>query len=174
LSENNITHSGFVRLTQNIPRSLTRFDFSGNCFSKEEAACHILTLFEENPQLWRDGFYWEHSKSPIEQKIQHFKDLNRCGRILLLARDGAIPLSVWSIVLARANTVLGHYRSAERTHNAIFHLLQGPALMQRRFDRDSSQATCIGAGASERLPISSKQGPAEMIDHESTKKGRCE
>jgi hypothetical protein len=100
--------------------------------------------------------------------------LNRCGRILLV-RGGAIPLSVWPIVLARANKVLIHSRSAERrTHNAIFHLLQGPALMQRRFDRDFIQATCIGAGASERLPTSSKRGSAETIDQESAKKGRSE
>jgi hypothetical protein len=172
LSENNITHSGFVRLTQNIPRSLTRFDFSGNCFSKEEAACHILTLFEEHPQLWDDGFYWNISESPIHQKIQHFKDLNQCGRILLLGRDGAIPLSVWPIVLARANTLLSGYRQEERIPNEIFHLLQGPSLMQRKFDRHSSQVPCVGAGASERLTTSSKRGPAETIDQESAKKGR--
>jgi hypothetical protein len=172
---NRITHSGFVSLTQNIPKSLKEFDFSGNCFGKEEAACHSLTLFKEHPQLWEDGFYWNVSESPIHQKIQHFQDLNQCGRILLLARDGAIPLSVWPIVLARANKVLVRSRSAEGTPNVIFHLLQGAALMQRRFDRDSiSQATCVGAGASERLATSSKRGPAETIDQASAKKERSE
>jgi hypothetical protein len=175
LRENRITHSGFVSLTQNIPKSLKEFDFSGNCFGKEEAACHSLTLFKEHPQLWEDGFYWNVSESPIHQKIQHFQDLNQCGRILLLARDGAIPLSVWPIVLARANKVLVRSRSAEGTPNVIFHLLQGAALMQRRFDRDSiSQATCVGAGASERLATSSKRGPAETIDQASAKKERSE
>jgi hypothetical protein len=163
LSYNEITHSGFVSLTKNIPKSLKSFDFSGNCFGKEEAACHILTLFEEHhPQLWEDGFDWEDSKSPIHKKIQHFKDLNRCGRILFLTQDGAIPLSVWPIVLARANASL-RFASKERTHNAIFHLLQGPSLMQRRFDIEASQqVACVGV--SERLPTSSKLGPAEMID----------
>jgi hypothetical protein len=177
LSGNKITHSGFVSLTQNIPKSLKRFDFSGNCFDKEEAACHSQTLFEEHPQLWDGGCVasWEDSKSPIHQKIQHFKDLNRCGRILLVAGDGGtIPLSVWPIVLARANTLLSGDYKEERTHTAIFHLLQGPALMQRRVDRDSSQATCIGAGASEQLTTTSKRGPAETIDQESPKKGRSE
>jgi hypothetical protein len=172
LRENKITLSGFVSLTQNIPKSLKRFDFSWNNFNQEEAACHTLKLFEEHPQLWKDGFWWADSKSPIHQKIQHFKDLNRCGRILLV-RGGAIPLSVWPIVLARANRVLQYSSDyKERTANAIFHLLQGPALMQRRFDRDSSQATCVGAGASERLTRSSKRGPAETIDKEGAKKGR--
>jgi hypothetical protein len=175
LSENKITHSGFVRLTQNTPNSLKSFDFSENQFDEEEAACHSLTLFEEHPQLWEDGFNWTDSKSPIHRNIQHFKDLNRCGRVLLLARDGAIPLSVWPIVLARANIVLSGVYKKKRTHNAIFHLLQGPALMQRRFDRDSSQATCVEAGASERLTTSSKRGPAETIDRKkSAKNGRSE
>jgi hypothetical protein len=172
LSGNRITYSGFVSLTQNIPKSLKQFRFYGNDFEEEEAACHMLTLFEEHPQLWEDGFNWNDSKSPIHQKIQHFKDLNRCGRILLLARDGEIPLSVWPLVLARANTLLSD--SKERTPNVIFNLLQGPALMQRRFDRDSSQATCGGTEASERLATSSKRGPAETIDQASAKKERSE
>jgi hypothetical protein len=172
LGDNSITPSGFVSCTQNIPKSLKSFDFSGIEFEEEEAVCHTLTLFEEHPQLWDDGLEWEDSKSPIHRKIQHFKDLNRCGRILLLARDGAIPLSVWPIVLARANTVMEGSRSEERTLNAIFHLLQGPALMQRRFDRDSSQAPCVVAGASKRLTRSSKRGPAKTIDKESEKKVR--
>jgi hypothetical protein len=162
LSHNEITHSGFVSLTKNIPKSLKSFDFSGNKFEEEEVACHILTLLEEHPQLWDNGFYWEDSKLPIHQKIQHFKDLNRCGRILLLARDGAIPLSVWPIVLARANTLF-FYTNEKRNHNAIFHLLQGPALMQRRFDVESSQhVACVGV--SERPPTSSKLEHAEMTD----------
>jgi hypothetical protein len=174
LSDNEITHSGIVSLTQNIPKSLKALYFAMNGFGREEAACHTLTLLEEHPQLWYDGFdwndsKWNDSKLPIHKKIQHFKDLNRCGRILL-ARSGAIPLAVWPIVLARANTLLSFPK--ERTPNAIFHLLQGPALMQRRFDRESSQAACIGVGVShERLTTSSK-GPAETIDKESAKKGR--
>jgi hypothetical protein len=170
LSANRITHSGFVSFTKNLPKSLKWFDFSGNDFNQEEAACYTLELFEEYPQLWYDGWDWEDSESPIHQKIQHFKDLNRCGRILLVASDGAIPLSIWPTVLARANTLLSDNK--ERTNNAIFHLLQGPALMQRRFDRDYSQSTCVGA--SDRLTKSSKRGPAETIDQASAKKERSE
>jgi hypothetical protein len=144
---------------------LKRFYFSGNDFDKEEVACHILTLFEEHPQLWDDGGCWGTSESPIHRKIQHFKDLNRGGRILLAHDGGAIPLSVWPIVLARANTM--PFVSKEGKPNLIYHLLQGPALMQRRFDRYSSQATCVGAGASEQLTTSSNRGPAETIDEAS-------
>jgi hypothetical protein len=175
LSRNGITRSGFVSLTQNVPKCLKSFDLSDNDFSKEEAACHILALFEEHPQLWEDGFDWSYSNGPMHQKIQHFKDLNRCGRTLLLARDGAIPLSVWPIVLERADTLLeGTRKFKERTSNAIFHLLQGPALMQRRFDRDTSQATCVGAGASERFTTSSKRPAEDTINKESAKKGKSE
>jgi hypothetical protein len=128
LSDNRITLSGFVRVTQNIPKSLKSFDFSESNFSQEEAACHTLTLFEGNPQLLEDGFNWDDSESPMRPEIQHFKDFNRCGRILLAAHGG-IPLSVWPIVLARANTLLeGSRDSDERIPDAIFSLLQGPAL----------------------------------------------
>jgi hypothetical protein len=172
LENNSITLSGFVSLTQNIPKSLKQFRFYGNDFDQEEAACHTLTLFEEHPQLWEDGHHWQVSKLPIHQKIQHFKDLNRCGRILLLAHNGRpIPLSVWPLVLARANA-WRFVSDKERAPNVIFHLLQGPALMQRRFDRDSSQTACVGAGTSERLTTSSKRGPAETIDKENAKKGK--
>jgi hypothetical protein len=130
-----------------------------------------VKLFEEYPQLFEDGFEWDDLESPIHRKIQHFKDLNRCGRILL-AREGGtmIPLSVWPLVMAQADRLLSD--NTERSQNAIFHLLQGPALMQRRFDSDSSQATCVGA--SERFTTSSKRGPAETIDRECAKKGRSE
>jgi hypothetical protein len=91
-----------------------------------------------------------------------------------MAGAGAIPLSIWPIVLARANTVLegSISDSDERTPNAIFQLLQGPALMQGSFDRESSQTARVGVGVSrERLTTSSKR-PAETIDKESAKKGR--
>jgi hypothetical protein len=150
LRGNRITHGGFVSLTQNIPKSLEMLNISKNTFRKEEVAGHTLTLLKEHPQLWFDGFEWRHPTSPaVHEKIQHFKDLNRCGRILLAPEGAAIPLSVWPIVLARATTLLRRtrmYSKERRTSNVIFHLLQGPALMQRRFDRDSSQAACVGVG----------------------------
>jgi hypothetical protein len=175
-----ITPRGFVSCTQNFPKSLKSFDFSRarhlrkDIRKHEEAVCHTLKLFEEHPQLWDDGLNWEDSKLPIHQKIQHFKDLNRCGRILLVAHNGRpIPLSVWPVVLARANTVLSGDYKEERTHTAIFHLFRGLiALLRRTSHRDSSQGTCVGTGASERLPTSSKRRPAEMIDVASAKKGR--
>jgi hypothetical protein len=125
---------------------------------------------------------WRDRRSPMQEKIQHFKDLNRCGRILLApAADGAaIPLSVWPIVLARATTTLlnGDRLSANfcikgrRTSNAIFHLLQGPALMQRRFDRVPSQAPCVGVGEP---TTTSLKRPAASIDKDDiAKKGKSE
>jgi hypothetical protein len=49
-SGNEISYSGFVSFTQNISKSLKSFNFSGFYFDKEEAACLMLTLFEEHPQ----------------------------------------------------------------------------------------------------------------------------
>jgi Ser/Thr protein kinase RdoA (MazF antagonist) len=146
LSDNRITLTGFVRIVQNIPNCLKSFDFFGNAFDADEAACHTLTLFKEHPHLWEDGFNWNHSKSPMRPEIEHFKDFNRCGKILL-APEVAIPLSFWPFVLARANTLLEGYSNwAERTPNAIFHLLQGPALMQRKFDGEADDAPFARAG----------------------------
>jgi hypothetical protein len=175
LSDNIITLSGFVCLTQSVPKSLKSFLFTRNYFAMEDAACHTIALFEEHPQMCEIGFGSRNFNWPMDQKFQHIRDLNRCGRILLLAREAAIPLSVWPIVLARANTLLeGSRNSEERTSNAIFHLLQGPALMQRRFDGDTSQAMGVGAGASERFATSSIRPAEDTIDKESAKKGKSE
>jgi Ran GTPase-activating protein (RanGAP) involved in mRNA processing and transport len=148
LRVNRITHSGFVNLTQFLPKSLKWFRISDNDFSQEDAAGHTLALFKQHPQsMWEDDFNWNHVKSPINEKIQHFQAFNRCGRILL-APDGGIPLSVWPIVLARANK----FNVVSQIPDTIFHLLQGPALVQRRFDmEDFNQATCAVGGPAGQL-----------------------
>jgi hypothetical protein len=67
-------------------------------------------------------------------EIKHFMDLNESGRILLGKDQSSVPLSLWPLVLERANGLFSDWDDDEpaRRANAIFHLLQGPALMQRR------------------------------------------
>jgi hypothetical protein len=57
-------------------------------------------------------------------------------------------LSLWSLVLGRANMLFHEFQPPERIQakraNVIFHLLQGPALMQRRFDLEASPPPRLG------------------------------
>jgi hypothetical protein len=60
--------------------------------NQDEVAGHTLTLLKiirSCGTMDCDGT--ERSTSPMHENIQHFKDLNRCGRILL-ADGAAIPL----------------------------------------------------------------------------------
>ncbi|KAG7354824.1 hypothetical protein IV203_004180 [Nitzschia inconspicua] len=60
-------------------------------------------------------------------------DLNEGGRVLLSKRFRPIPLSVWPIVLERANRMQGYHPS----NNIVYHLLRhGPALGKRDWGND--------------------------------------
>jgi hypothetical protein len=129
LDLNNITNRGLETFaSQNMPGSLRRLRLSGNDFTRE-GAIHLLKILKVNLEL---GFvdchrFWVRSEE--RREIQHFMDLNRSGRILLRNRS-TTPIALWPVVLAKASTV---FRSnAERRADVIFHLLQGPALMERR------------------------------------------
>jgi Ran GTPase-activating protein (RanGAP) involved in mRNA processing and transport len=132
LDLNNITNRGLETFaSQNIPGSLRRLRLSGNDFTRE-GAIHLLKILQVNLEL---GFvdchrFWVRSEK--RREIQHFMDLNRSGRILL-RHSSTPPIALWPVVLARANNV---FRSNdERRADVIFHLLQGPALMERRGSR---------------------------------------
>ena len=65
-------------------------------------------------------------------------DLNAGGKILLSERFKPIPLSVWPIVLERANQRKGYYDST----NVLYHLLRyGPAMGKRHGTRASKLIT---------------------------------
>ena len=69
----------------------------------------------------------------LQRKIEFQLVLNRAGRRLLRASN--VPLSLWPQVLVRADKARrDHYFAATKgTHvDAIFHLLQGPVLLDRR------------------------------------------
>lgn len=136
LDLNNITNRGLETFSsQNIPGSLRRLRLSGNDFTRE-GATHLLKILQVNLEL---GFvdchqFWVRSEK--RREIQHFMDLNRSGRILL-RHSSATPIALWPVVLAKANTV---FRSnEERRADVIFHLLQGPALMERRDSRVAAE-----------------------------------
>ena len=73
----------------------------------------------------------------LRPEVMHWMDFNRSGRILLGQGDTA-PISLWPVVLARANNLFREYHQVtdeprRRRANVIFHLLrEDPALLQRR------------------------------------------
>jgi hypothetical protein len=61
---------------------------------------------------------------------------NQAGRVLLGQGGHSVPLSLWPVVLERANKMFKHSEDDDRERkraNVVFLLLQGPALMQRKF-----------------------------------------
>jgi hypothetical protein len=176
---NYIRNPGLAQLCNAIPKSMISFNVSGNHIYMQGEASNILRVFETHPRLLDDGLYWDSwDSTKMGRKIQYFKDLNACGRVLI-ANDGGhspIPLSVWPIVLARANRKLigGTWSQVkERTLNVIFHLLEGPALIQRKFDTGTSAGNKEGTKKKRTCPEHPTQSyqkyskPSKVMDLES-------
>jgi hypothetical protein len=92
---------------------------------------HLIRLLEAFPGLGRlDEDIAETSLySPY---IEHLLDINGSGRRLLLCnhpQDENVPLSLWTLVLARAVEKLRD--DTGRQVNVMYHLLQGPAFACR-------------------------------------------
>ena len=129
LDMNNFTNVGLYKFAHfnDIPSRLRRLRLAGNNFTRE-GAVHLLKILQVHLEL---GFVDCHQfwiRSDQRKIIQHFLDVNRCGRALL-RQGNNFPLSLWPIVLAKANRVFFHYEI--RRANALYLLLHGPALMQR-------------------------------------------
>lgn len=140
MESNNFTCDGLeVLASQPLPGGLRCLNLTDNDFDEEESPCHILTTLQNNPRLSFLGY--DVGGEEVRQKIDHLMDLNESGKYLL-EKGVVIPLSLWSLVLARANTLFHEFEPSEsiasKRANVIFHLLQGPALMQRRFDLEAS------------------------------------
>ena len=128
LDLNNITDRGLEILSsQTIPSKLKRLRLTGNDFS-QNGVQYLVKILQIHLEL---GFldchrFW--ARSSIREDIQHYMDLNRCGRILL--RDGDnYSASLWPRVLARANRKMAY---DVRRADVIYHLLHGPALFKRK------------------------------------------
>jgi hypothetical protein len=132
---NKITHIGVELLASKpLPSALRWLSLHHNDVEEEKRPRLILRLLQENPQLW-SVLHWDIFAAEVLPEIKHFKDLNKSGRILLGKDHRSVPLSLWPLVLERANGLFYSNQHARRA-NAIFHLLQGPALMQRRRGED--------------------------------------
>jgi hypothetical protein len=158
LSSNTLTHNGLELLaSQPLPSALRRLSLDCTDFDKEKRPRLMLRLLQDNPQLWSISGWDDGAGDVLGGEILHFMDLNQSGRILLgKDHQGSVPLSLWPLVLERVNGLFVGPRYARlskppdkpaRKANAIFHLLQGPVLMQRtRADmvHEASHLSIIG------------------------------
>lgn len=113
----------------NFPASLEMLDI---CLINQASVDTVVALVQRMKHLKSFGHRSTcHSSSPL---LQHYLDVNSCGRLLLEGTQciTPIPISVWPIVLARANTVGQCWNGGDsRRANIIYYLLHGPALAAR-------------------------------------------
>lgn len=117
--------------SQQIPGSLRFLDLMGSDQLTEKSGHSIVKILQDNPNLYVE--YPDHLVLPSDEcdEIEHLLDLNRSGRCLL-GQGNKVPLSLWPLGLKRTNIIFRNEVDPERRRaNAFFHLLQGPALMQR-------------------------------------------
>jgi hypothetical protein len=138
LSWNKLTHNGLELLaSQPLPSALRRLSLRGNNFDEKKMPRLILRLLQDNPQLCSIVGWDVGAEEVLGGEIKHFMDLNESGRNLLGKDQSSVPLSLWPLVLERANGLfavgndVAQPEQDARRANAVFHLLQGPALMQR-------------------------------------------
>ena len=92
--------------------------------AEQASLLKLVTLHEELSSLGRGITESPLCTTPTLLTL----DLNEGGRVLLSKRFRPIPLSVWPIVLERANQLQGYHPNT----NIIYHLLRnGPALGKR-------------------------------------------
>ena len=139
LEELDLSHN---RFTDNVLRtlafqnlsSLRRLKVHNNYFSRDEGPRYILRILQENPRLRfvDHRLHMPEDGSEVFSQIQHFEDFNKGGRSLL-CHSKMPPLSLWPAVVARANVLFQGSRACrqKRRVNVLFHLLQGPALLNR-------------------------------------------
>jgi hypothetical protein len=126
LGNNNISDQGLAVLASlSIPGgSLQTLDITRNQGCTQEGFCHLLKLVKDNPRLDSLHCQFEEGLSP---ETRHFLDFNKSGRSLLGQAGHNVPLSLWPVVLERANGIFHDEADhKEKAANVIFHLLQGP------------------------------------------------
>jgi hypothetical protein len=126
LGNNNISDQGLAVLASlSIPGgSLQTLDITRNQGCTQEGFCHLLKLVKDNPRLDSLHCQFEEGLSP---ETRHFLAFNKSGRSLLGQAGHNFPLSLWPVVLERANGIFHDEADhKEKVANVIFHLLQGP------------------------------------------------
>jgi hypothetical protein len=111
------------RIESNL-RLASAHDSSPSPHSDEENHGDIAStmILQENPHMLQVDCHSDSVRSKTLQDIDHFRDFNQSGRILL-GNGNIVSLSLWPVVLARANNLFGQdSRARRRRANVIFHL----------------------------------------------------
>ena len=140
LSNNSITDDGFPQLiavTLPYMKGLQNLYLLNNDITKRDSSVAILEAIKVN--VWLSCFELKYSTDDYHE-IQYYVALNKGGR-QLLAIDTHVPLALWPRVLGRASSFSWSKESVasavpcavDFSHDILFHLLRGPALLHRNF-----------------------------------------
>jgi Ran GTPase-activating protein (RanGAP) involved in mRNA processing and transport len=133
LRANNVRDDGVCDLATNVLRkhpSLRKVYLFGNPFGSKGADA-LLGAIRENTKLM--VLNMDYNSSSYES-VQFYCCLNRGGRRLLKApeQEQGVPPGLWPLVLDRAKSVSQSSRGICSTADIIYHLLQGPAVLEGR------------------------------------------
>jgi Ran GTPase-activating protein (RanGAP) involved in mRNA processing and transport len=137
LARNKFTDIGVTAIAQTLPRmvGLKKLSLWGNPFG-EEGARELLNGMVQNLELCDLHLFRQFKCS---DQIQYFTNINRGGRKLLQEPPNEVPMSLWPLVLERANTMkMPPRRKEQENENAridmLYCLIRGPVLFARGFD----------------------------------------
>jgi Ran GTPase-activating protein (RanGAP) involved in mRNA processing and transport len=135
----NISDKGIQILAHHLPRmvGLRSLWLQNNPFGLKGAQV-LLDAVKKNKQL--EQLWLPTGKGPEMDRIQEallpHLQLNQAGQKLLYSDPNTVPQSLWPLVLERVNAI--EWDSVSKQHssdkallNAMYHLLQGPALCIR-------------------------------------------
>lgn len=126
LERNKITNVGIKHLAYTLPkiRILKELELRGNRFDAEGGRAFAVGL-ERNYSLEKVILSPHFESSDL---ISYYSFLNRAGRKLIRSSD--FPLSLWSLVLSRIETIRFPMKSNVSHHDLIYFMLHGPAFVQ--------------------------------------------
>eukprot|EP00980_Cylindrotheca_fusiformis_P020585 scaffold7641_cov115-Cylindrotheca_fusiformis.AAC.31 len=136
----NLDDDCIIAFAKRLPamKTLKRLFLHDNPFGKTAAAA-LAEGMRHNCEIEHFVLPRKARKATQVQQIELYLALNRAGRRLLKAKD-PIPLSMWPDVLHRAGETLTpgkqqqqQYSNSSCIHrnDVLYHLLQGPALLER-------------------------------------------
>jgi hypothetical protein len=141
LARNKITDYGIASLALRLPdwRAVKKLSLWGNPFG-EEGARELLAGLRRNMELEDLDLFRQFKCS---EQILYYTYMNRGGRkILREDPNKVVPLSLWPLVMERANriklTKRNTYNDEHARVDVLYCLLRGPVLFSRGFEFDFS------------------------------------
>ena len=132
IARNKIGDEGISLFAERLPmmKGLKRLSLWGNPFS-EAAAKQLLAGLRCNTELESLDLFRQFKCS---EQLIYYTYVNRGGRKILHGEPDKVPLSLWALVLARANKMVFTRRASEESAarlDVLYCLLRGPVLFAR-------------------------------------------